>query len=96
MSYGCGSSLMFLCSLAVPHRCVDHEIWEPSLDFSIFVMLPDCPMNTPMAFRERGLKEDLVLNLGVSAFSGVSQFIRRVGVHWTVGWIFMDLYIFLT
>jgi len=72
------------------------NLGHPSLDFPIFIVLPDCPMRTPVAFRERGLKEDSALDLGVSGFSGVGQFVRRVGVHWTVGWIFMDSHISLT
>ena len=95
MSYGRALSPMFLRSLAVPGGHVAHEIWEPSLDFSVFFVPPDCPMNTPVAFRERGLKEDS-LDLGVSAFSGVSQYVRSVGACWTVGWIVMDSPVSLT
>jgi len=70
---------MFLCSLEAPSSTsglVAHEIWEPSLDFSAFVVRPDCSMlgsmSTPVVSRERCLKGDL-LNLGAWAFSGISQ-----------------------
>jgi len=83
------TDVLKLRSLAVPGARVAYEIWELSLDFSIFVVPPDSAMSTPVAFRERGLKEDS-LDLGVSAFSGFGQYVRRVGAHWTVGPSFMD------
>jgi len=84
---------MFLRYLAVPGGRVAHEIWEPSSDFSIFAVPPDCAMSalmsTPVALRERGLKEDS-LDLGVSAFTGFGQYVRRAWEYWTVGRGFMD------
>ena len=78
------TDVLKLRSLAVPGGRVAHERREPSPDFSIFVVLPDCAMSTPVAVGERGLKEDS-LDLGVSALSGFGQYVRRAGEHWSVG-----------
>jgi len=48
---------------------VVHEICDPSWDVSVFVVPPDCPMSTPVASRERGLKDSESLDFGASAFS---------------------------
>jgi hypothetical protein len=43
---------------------------DPSRDFSVFVVPPDCPMSTPVASRERGSKEEdsFDFDFGASAF----------------------------